>query len=328
MCSKISKLINTPKCIINCHNNKALEDKAILDICRNDYAEFLYKDNVVAIGLGFKVVKGVTTREKCLQVFVKKKIPCCCLSSDNLIPTYYEEIKTDVIESGGSFKSLAVNSTINPIIGGFSISSALNSSFTGSLGCFVQDSHTIYMLSNNHVIAGENQFPIGTPVLHSESENSKTPHNTVVATLSKFVDIRFLTPTTISENFVDAAIAEVKDPSLLSSALPLIGTPTCISEPALGKRVQMNSSASQYTIGNIISLGVTARVEFPKGKVAIFKDQIISNNNVIQGDSGTLLLDIDNNGAIGLLCAGSPLLSVVNPINYVLNNLNVTLVTN
>jgi len=62
--------------------------------------ELLKKKNVVAVGWGFKQVKGIMTDEEAIVCSVEKKVPFSQLKAEDWIPAVVEGEKTDVIETG------------------------------------------------------------------------------------------------------------------------------------------------------------------------------------------------------------------------------------
>src|SRR6185295_5755963 len=101
-----------------------------------------------------------------------------------------------------------------PVPGGVEIG-PLGGNFVGTLGCFVRrgagNSGPLFVLSNNHVLADVNRFPLGTQFTQPFSANPAD----VIATLSDFEPIRFPGPGSQPRNVIDAAIAGVTDPRLV-----------------------------------------------------------------------------------------------------------------
>src|SRR5690349_4680237 len=66
---------------------------------RREAARLLRYPNVIAVGVGSKVVKGRVTKKVCIRVYVSKKLPPGRLGGDATIPTEIDGVPTDVIES-------------------------------------------------------------------------------------------------------------------------------------------------------------------------------------------------------------------------------------
>ena len=63
-------------------------------------------------------------------------------------------------------------------------------------------------------------------------------------------------------------------------------------------------------------IGATVNVNYGGGRVARFKDQIVTTNMSAGGDSGSLVTTLDN-VAVGLLFAGSSVATIANQIENV-----------
>ncbi|EES90699.1 S1 family peptidase [Clostridium botulinum] len=300
-------------------------DSKISYICLNEYNYFLNKPNVTGIGLGYKIINGFSTFEKCIGVFVTKKIAENNLDMKNRIPKTYKGIKTDVIQSN-KIKVSSLTNKVRPTFGGYNIGSSINYK-TGTLGCLVTDEEFNYILTNYHVITNEGNPPIGTPILQPGiSYSGKIPKD-IIATLAKYIPIKFATsPQYRPSNLVDCAIGKLSNPFLASPQVALLGLPKGIASPTLGQNVQKTGCESEKTTGKIthISASVLADVS---GKEALFRNQIVTTLMSQAGDSGAVLFDESMN-ALGFLIGATDCYTVYNSIKDVLNNLNVRLITN
>jgi hypothetical protein len=88
--------------------------------------------------------------------------------------------------------------------------------------------------------------------------------------------------------------------------------------------VRKSGRTSGLTTGQIRVLEATIDVDYG-GRTARFDGQIITTAMSEPGDSGSLLVAADALQAVGLLFAGSQQATVYNPIEVVLERLNVTL---
>ncbi|AYF53470.1 hypothetical protein FDJ70_09925 [Clostridium botulinum] len=301
-----------------------IEDK-ILYICGNEYNEFFKKPNVVGIGLGYKTSGGFRTNEKCINVLVTKKVPSYDLSPNEVIPKWYKGIKTDIYESG-YFKSHLLNSRVRPALGGYSISPSTLKQY-GTMACIVKDNLSNYfLLSCNHVIANLNEVQLGTSIVQpSVLDNGKSPTDSI-GSLYKFIPLKFNTSTHLSVNYVDAALAIISDKSLVSNKIYILGKPNNPITPSLDLSVRKAGRTTNVTYGYVKLLGSTVNLSFGS-KSGLFKNQILTTLMSDTGDSGALLMDLENN-PIGLVIGGSNSTTVINPINYILNALKVKIVTN
>jgi hypothetical protein len=98
--------------------------------------------------------------------------------------------------------------------------------------------------------------------------------------------------------------------------------------PALGMRVRKFGRTTEYTEGNITLLNATVNINYSTvhgPRTARFIGQVITESMSQGGDSGSLIVDIAENKAVGLLFAGSNLATIFTPIQVVLDALNITL---
>lgn len=96
-----------------------MSDDYINKIISTNLETLIKKENVIGLASGTKIKAGIDTGEKCIIVFVSKKVSENKLSPLNIIPYTLENIKTDVIVIGTvkaqnhktflSFSSLAIN---------------------------------------------------------------------------------------------------------------------------------------------------------------------------------------------------------------------------
>jgi hypothetical protein len=206
----------------------------------------------------------------------------------------------------------------------------------GTLGAFVRDrvSGEICVLSNNHVLADENNGNLGDIILQpGVSDGGQIPGG-MAATLTRFIPLQFPGP-----NVVDAAIATVdaaigEDTATLNLFGLLQGLRT--TPLAFGERVSKLGRSSGLTNGTIKTVELShISLDYDQG-TAVFVNQIEiegvgSKPFSLAGDSGALIVD-SNREALGLLCGGSDTgartgggLSYANPLGQVLDLLNVDL---
>lgn len=323
-------------------------------------AEMMQLRNVVACGVGFKLQNGKVTSTPCVSVSVREKMSRDRLRPQDMIPGLVSNIPTDVIETGEIIAhSLDRQSRQRPIRPGVSIGH--QNSSAGTLGCIVKRDGNQYLLSNNHVLALLNKAQPGDAVLQPGPGDGGSLLDQV-ALLSDYVELEFRSsidaqtfsqaaeksgcapliasvlallgktdvqdpPDTGSEpeNTVDAALAQPLDGIAIDPRIIDIGgLPLGVGEPELGMRIIKSGRTSGLTQGIIQQIDVTVDVRYGE-QVARFKNQILTNPISEPGDSGSLVLDYQRN-AIGLLFAGSRLVSIVNPIQLVLDAFGVELV--
>lgn len=132
----------------------------------------------------------------------------------------------------------------------------------------------------------------------------------------------------VPTNTVDAAVARPVDGDMFSDDILGIGIVNDTTLPKLGMRVRKFGRTTSYTEGTITLLNATVNVAYStaKGsKTARFTGQVITEAMSQGGDSGSLIVDVDENKAVGLLFAGSNLATIFTPIDLVMNALDIRL---
>ncbi|XWX04294.1 hypothetical protein VZO05_01815 [Aggregatilineales bacterium SYSU G02658] len=130
----------------------------------------------------------------------------------------------------------------------------------------------------------------------------------------------------IPENHVDCAVARPLNISSFSDEVRYIGRITGTRPPSLGMRVRKVGRTTDYTEGTITTVNTTIDVGYntPFGpKNARFVGQVMTTGMSQGGDSGSLVVAFDAPLAVGLLFAGSGVVSLFTPIDRVLDSLSV-----
>jgi hypothetical protein len=312
--------------------------------------------NVVGVGIGYKESSGKISDELCVTVLVRRKLPIEALPSSGIIPHELEGVTTDVIEVGDLRAQQARTDRWRPVPGGVSIGHYLITA--GTLGCVVRDrsSNERLILSNNHVLANSNQARPGDPILQPGVADHGNVASDTVAQLIRFVPISFsIEPPTCgiaqgvvavsnklakilgsghrlqafkqspqAVNNVDAAVARPEVGIEFLDEILEIGVVGGVTPAKLGMRVRKSGRSSGFTTGQITVLDATVDVNY-SDKVARFEGQIITTGMSAPGDSGSLLVADDALLAVGLLFAGSEQVTIYNPIQAVLDGLQVLL---
>jgi hypothetical protein len=130
----------------------------------------------------------------------------------------------------------------------------------------------------------------------------------------------------VFDNEVDAAVARpVSDPNInFTGEIIGIGQVSGTKVATLGMRVRKSGRTTGYTEGTVNLLNATVNVAYGN-RVARFTGQIITGPISQGGDSGSLIVDAVENKAVGLLFAGSTQSTIFNPIDKVLEALNITI---
>jgi hypothetical protein len=241
-----------------------------------------------------------------------------------------------------------------PFPGGVSIGHAQVSA--GTLGCMVKKGGDIFILSNNHVIANSNNASPGDLIIQPGIYDGGKAEEDVVACLYEFIPVIFenegrkirisngfkwfrnllffITRGRKKEfsssgqpvyNLADCAIAGPVLPDDYLDEILKVGIIKGIAEGNLGMKIKKSGRTTGLTSGSIEQVDVTVRVNFGAGRTALFVDQLIAGAMSEGGDSGSVILDRENQ-AVGLLFAGSANSTIINRIENVFSLLDITLV--
>ncbi|MBI3616582.1 MAG: hypothetical protein HY211_08740 [Candidatus Omnitrophica bacterium] len=289
----------------------------ISKVLKQSESKLLKKSNVVGVGIGKKIKGGKRTGRACLKVYVEKKVAKERLSKQDLVPPWIAEVETDVVEVG-KIRPLASNrQRSRPARGGASIGHYKITA--GTLGCLVKDKKTgkALILSNNHVLANSNEAQKGDSIIQpGAADGGKNPKDKI-AELERWVKISFGN----RANTVDAAVALPLNDKDVSPAISSIGIPKGTVKGTVGLVIQKTGRTTDHTLGEIQDIHATVRVDYD-GKTALFRNQILTSAMSQGGDSGSLVLD-QKRRAVGLLFAGSDLVTICNPIGDVCKLLDV-----
>ena len=319
-------------------------------------AALMARPNVVGVGIGQQIRGGVQTDELCLSVLVADKIAIEGLAPEAMVPSQLGNVPTDVVQIGTVRANQVPTGKFRPAPGGVSIGHYQISA--GTLGCIVRDKATgdRLILSNNHVLANSNNAQVGDPIIQPGGADGGTVANDLIARLERFCVIDFGTTSgsdcgvasayagfgnaiasllgsrhrvTVLQanpqavNLADAAVARpINDDDLLDEILnigKISGTTTAV----LGMAIRKSGRTTGFTTGTVTTIEATVSVNYGPGQVATFENQFVAGPMSEGGDSGSLIVAADSQAAVGLLFAGSTESTIFNPIQAVLNCLNV-----
>ncbi|MCP4654396.1 MAG: hypothetical protein GY856_03145 [bacterium] len=312
--------------------------RTVRDLCDE---RLLKKENVVGVATSLKVTDGKPTGTWSLTIFVKDKKLFDVLEGD-LIVEGVEGVPTDVVEVGeiGTLEDNApkppkLTARVRPVLPGYSIGN--RSGLTGTLGCLVRDLRRPsavpcedpacehLLLSNHHVLV-PNGAKKGDPIVQPGRHEILSSGDDNVAKLERWVPIEFNTPTP-KYHLVDAAVARPISGSEVTASIMGSLIPRGVDQAFFGDRVTKVGRTTGMTSGRVIAVDGTVKVKFAnQKKEVLFRHQIVTTIMAEYGDSGSLLMD-RNFGAVGLLFAGSPCISVYNHIADVETALGVRPVT-
>jgi len=326
-------------------------ERQVSTIKENAKRQLLNYPNVVGVGVGKKNDEG----ETCISVMVREKKPLAALAVGTAIPKYVSKIITDVVQVGDIRALQSRRDKWRPAPGGVSIGHYKITA--GTLGTLVEDrkSDAEFILSNNHVLANSNNGVAGDPILQPGAYDGGSVSNDTIASLYRFVPINFGTGDGIcpwaeyyakfgnlvakslgsshrvsvsrinprAVNYVDAAIALPLDQSYVEDRIIDVGEANGTAPATLGLDVTKSGRTTETTHGNITLINATIQVQYGS-QIAVFEDQIVSGFMSQGGDSGSLLVTrYGGTKAVGLLFAGSDQATIYNPIQRVLDALEV-----
>jgi len=301
--------------------------------------ELLKKRNVVSVGKGTKIVKGIDTGETAIVVGVCRKVALRQLLPKDLIPLNIEGVKTDVVEVGELKLLQNPTEKFRPCPGGVSCGHYMIT--TGTLGCWVKKDGQYMILSNNHVLANMNEGRVGDPIYQPGPYDGGGPLD-CIGHLYSYKEISILEPSDCGAakvtagilnflaailrrqtrlvpvnppltNLVDCALAKPVTEDLVLDTILGLGDISDTAELSVGESVWKSGRSSGVTIGRVTQIDVVANVQVGEGKLALFEDQVlISTSNFSEpGDSGSAILTVDNKLA-GLLFAGGEGVTLAN----------------
>lgn len=343
-------------------------DKKVLEIKEKKKKDILRKQNVVGVGVGYKICDNIPTDKESVTVFVRKKMPSAHLYKKDRIPGEIKGVSTDVVEVG-DIVAQAIDPTkkYRPAPGGVSIGHFAITA--GTFGCVVKKDGKRYILSNNHVLANSNNAKIDDFIFQPGPHDGGLLSDRI-ATLKQFIPIDFggdvppPSPPTepppdddpdkdkswcpiartfekvgnfvaritgssykvklekqSSPNYVDCALALPDSDDLITDAIAEIGNINgVVNVPYLSMPVRKFGRTTSFTEDIIKHLHVSVNVGYGSGRLALFEDQILTGPMSAGGDSGSIVVN-DENKVVGLLFAGSDLVTIVNPIQYVIDAL-------
>lgn len=289
------------------------------------------------------------------------------------------EMEIDVVDAGGAIQPLAglkAPSTQRGAFGGKPPAIDLQDRFerlriglgitnphraypnylgVGTAGFFVRDEEDrLYVVSNNHVIADENNAQVGDSIvqpgtldltraeLSTMGAINQLQQHMQIGELSAWVDIQFPTKRNTPNNYVDVAIAEIDENRRDVSEVARIGLGgnmrgirSLVVDEVTGAlnmspRVHKAGRTTGWTEGEIVNVAVAIPVGYGGGS-AFFVDQIgiqptADNNGPFSaaGDSGSGIFNVDHE-LVGLLFAGSPGRTIANPIDEVMTQITAAL---
>jgi hypothetical protein len=297
---------------------------------RRENKPWVHGKGVQGYGIGAKITDGERLDDLVLKIYVERKLPEASLESERKVPKRLSipslggEIPTDVEEIGKVVHE-ANTQRVRPAIPGYSVGHVAVTA--GTLGCLVKRKNRRFILSNSHVLADSGVGKKGDAVIQPGSIDGGQAPPDVIGALEDWVPFVFGPG---FNNLVDAAIASF-EANTVTPKIRILGIPLGVG-PAVKRdaKVQKVGRTTDHTIGIVKDVNYRFFLNYPKpaggtGRVG-FRDQVLCSRYTAGGDSGSLVLNMKRQG-VGLHFAGSPSTSIFSPIRFVLQALNLTLVT-
>ncbi|MFF9914793.1 trypsin-like serine protease [Streptomyces sp. NPDC013457] len=288
--------------------------------------------NITGLGVATKMENGQPTERLALVAYVKRKEPIFEIPGDRRIPdriTIPEigEIETDV-QSIGEMRLESFTERVRPIAPGYSLSHSKASG--GTLGCLVRktgDPSTSYVLSNSHVLARSGRASKEDVILQPGPKDGGGAQD-VIAHLKEWVSFDFEPG---YNNLCDAAIAAVSTDATVTTEIPVIGRVKGVTANLKrGMTVQKSGRTTGHTLGIVRDIDYRTFMPIVKADgtygSAGFRNQVLCERYTDSGDSGSLVCDMEGM-AVGLHWCGSASASVFSPLNFVLDSMEIELVT-
>lgn len=304
---------------------------AVLNSVRD---EWLAREGVTAVDLGFKWSQGLMTGQLSIRVHVAEKLPAAELSDEELFPEEIDGIPVDVIEAEYGLQLLpggaqleaappARTTRYDPVPLGVSIGNPRITA--GTLGAKVYDAASLLpmVLSNWHVLVGSPSAVPGESIWQPGALDGGHATDTL-ATLSRSV----LSP-------YDAAVAQLTNSrEVLSETVEGVAIED-VAAPQLGMMVWKSGRTTERTEGFIDGIKMSTSVNYGAAGVRTMQEvfRVVPRPGAgdievsMGGDSGSIWVDEASGKGVGLHFAGeignAPEHGLANELQPVLTWLNV-----
>lgn len=321
--------------------------------------KYLPQSGIVGMGIGYKNIEGQEVNELSLVILVEEKLPLAALTHSRALPPIIHNVATDVVQVGKlevlppAQAAPERTDRWRPAPPGVSIGHPKITA--GTFGAVVREKVTAnrLMLTNNHVAANSNDANLGDDCFQPGPYDGGSPGD-IIGNLHKFMEIDFgqvdsgdcplaesyaYVGNLIAElfkskhrvkaiqsnpqavNVMDAAVVKPLHVEDVRPEILDIGLVTGTVEATLGMKVMKSGRTTGFTKGIITLLDAIVDVSYGGGKTARYERQFLTGAMSEGGDSGSLLVSEDSREAVGLLFAGSPQVTIYNPIDEVLHGL-------
>lgn len=309
--------------------------------------ELLSRPGVVGVDINEKTSGGKPTGELAIVVYVKKKRPKSQLRPEEVIPAEIDGIPIDVKEEHIELHTLSVAvAEVVPLVdatkyttlhGGISmgpcrsvhldppdVPSSGNYIFVGTLGAIVTDRTTkaTMALTNFHVACVDSGWTVGDAMCQPGRVDAGSCPADTFGTLTRAA----------LSNHVDGAVVSIQSGKTTDCSIEEIGAVKGQAAATLNSAVRKRGRTTGLTYGTVTSVDASVTINYGDGlgnhtlknQIRIEPDTSKSAQFSDHGDSGSVVVDAANK-VIGLMFGGSPAATYANPIQFVLDELNVDL---
>lgn len=277
-------------------------------------------ENVVGVGIGERLSKGRPTGVLAVTVYVVRKAPLDDIEDSARVPAGYEGVPTDVVESG-EFLAYTERGRFRPAPSGVSL--AHHQDTAGTLGFVGSRQGELVVVSNNHVLARENEARRGDAILQPGPSDGGTATD-ALAELECWQELDFGGP-----NVIDAAVATAAREDLAEEIYRIGAFVTEPLEPRRDMLVRKCGRTSGVSRGVVRDVEASVKVRYRRGLLRLREQLLVDPRDTRPfsepGDSGSLVIEESTRQPVGLLCGGAPRFTIVNRITGVLDGLGVSL---
>jgi hypothetical protein len=309
--------------------------------------ELLSRPGVTGVDINEKITDGNPTGELAIVVYVEKKKPKSQLSAGEAIPAKIDGIPTDVKEEQIELHAAKVALVdVVPLVdatkyttlhGGISmgpcrsvhldppdVPASGDYIFVGTLGAVVTDRTTkaVMALTNFHVACVDSGWAPGNAQCQPGRVDAGSCPADTLGTLSRAA---------LSDH-VDGAVVTIQSGKTTDCSIEEIGAVKGQAAAVLNSAVRKRGRTTGLTFGKVNSIDASVTIPYGNGlgnhtlknQIRIEPDTAQSAQFSDHGDSGSVVVD-GANKVIGLLFGGSSAATYANPIQFVLDELNVDL---
>jgi hypothetical protein len=224
-----------------------------------------FAGEIVGHGIGAQTASGSPV----IKIYARGMTSEKMFRRAHSIPDAIDGLETRIVHTSG-LKALTspARKRTRPICPGISI--AHRDVTAGTLGCFVEDEHgTVFILSNNHVLANVNAGSPGDPILQPSPKDGGIK-NDKIGELARFETLDFSGP-----NAMDAAVARILDDGGINRTILSIGTVVPPAQPVeIDQQVRKYGRTTGDTTGLVDDVSADVSVLMSPGGDALFTEQI------------------------------------------------------